>query len=470
LNTNIDIIRSKCINDFSFFTRYIFKKLNNKKFVLNSHHTLLFEQATKIASYQQGNTIFNIAPRYSKTEIMVKMFISWRLANNAKAKFIHLSYSDQLALDNSEEIKDIIQSDPYQELFPYVQIKRDSRAKNKWYTTLGGGVLARSSAGQVTGFGAGEVDDEDFEGDKLFGGAIIIDDPLKPEDAESEVMRNRVNNRYNTTIKNRVNSRDTPIIVIMQRLHPDDFTGFLINQEPTNWTVTSIPVINEDGSALWPFKHTIEELFELQANSSYTFNTQYLQNPEPREGYLIPISDLNLMPNQHESDLIRRVVFIDPAEKNGDYMSSIFCQLELIDNYFKCHIYDVVHSNKGFEYCAEIIHQKALDSKVDEIIFEKNGVGLATGIALKNLNKNNNYKITPYHSTENKEAKILSNYEFVKKSFTFDSNYVIFTEFKHFVKNLTNYSSEGRNNGVKDAMDVCCSASKILKVVYKKLI
>lgn len=159
--TLIDIKRSKCLNDFSFFVCYFFKKLQGKKFTINEHHQQMFEIANQIDRGEIQKLLLNIAPRYSKTEVMVKMFIAWSIAKNPSARFIHLSYSDSLALDNSSEIKDIINSFEYQELFPYVKIKTDAKAKNKWYTTDGGGVLARSSAGQVTGFGAGQTDFED---------------------------------------------------------------------------------------------------------------------------------------------------------------------------------------------------------------------------------------------------------------------------------------------------------------------
>ena len=132
--TKEQVIAKKCLQNFSFFTRYFFKERNGKKFVLGEHHKELFRQAHAIVKGDQHNTIINIAPRYSKTEIMVKNFIAWSLARNPSARFIHLSYSDQLALDNSEEIKDIITSHEYQQLFPYVQIKKDSKANvNEYY-------------------------------------------------------------------------------------------------------------------------------------------------------------------------------------------------------------------------------------------------------------------------------------------------------------------------------------------------
>lgn len=134
-----DVIRSKCLKQLSFFTRYFFKATNNKKFIVNKHHQEIFDELEDVASGGCTRLQLNIAPRYGKTEIAVKAFIAWSLAVNPKARFIHLSYSDQLALDNSEAIKDLIQSEEYQRLFPYVKIKVDSNAKNKWYTTEGGG-------------------------------------------------------------------------------------------------------------------------------------------------------------------------------------------------------------------------------------------------------------------------------------------------------------------------------------------
>ena len=217
----IDILRYRLLSNFEEFTIFFFEHLNKKKFTVNSHHKTLFNFGTKVANGETTRLILNIAPRYGKTEVMVKMFIAWSLARNPASRFIHLSYSDSLALDNSSEIKDIVQSDVFQWLFPYVEVKKDAKAKEKWYTTASGGVLARSSSGQVTGFGAGVVDYDDDELIK-FGGAIIIDDPIKPDDALSDVKRDLVNQKFDTTIRNRVNSRKTPIIIIMQRLHPDD--------------------------------------------------------------------------------------------------------------------------------------------------------------------------------------------------------------------------------------------------------
>src|SRR5688572_6695393 len=210
LQEKIEVAAFKCLASLMFMIRYMFKAYQKRKFVIGDHHEIIVDALERVLRGELKRLIINIAPRYGKTEIAVKHFVAHGLALNPAAKFIHLSYSDMLALDNSEEIRDIIQEAEYQELFPYVQLAPDSKAKKKWYTTQGGGVYATSAAGQVTGFGAGRVDEETEEDKELisevvdlissvdagtddhpillkrkFGGAIIIDDPIKPEDADS---------------------------------------------------------------------------------------------------------------------------------------------------------------------------------------------------------------------------------------------------------------------------------------------
>lgn len=265
------IIKEKCENSLLFFTRYLFKEHTGNKFEVAEFHKTLAETLEAVHRGEINRLIINIPPRYGKTEIAVKMFIAWSLAKNPKAKFIHLSYSDSLALDNSSQSMEYIRSDAYSSIWP-IQLKNDSQSKKKWYTKEGGGVYATSSGGAITGFGAGN------------GGAIIIDDPLKPDDALSDVKRSFINNRYNTTIRSRVNDRSVPIIVIMQRLHEDDLSGYLLDGgSGEDWHHLKFSAI-ENKKALWPSKHSFKELEAIRQADRYTFAGQYMQEPAPEEG------------------------------------------------------------------------------------------------------------------------------------------------------------------------------------------
>jgi len=137
-------LKAKLLSDNLFFTRYFFKHQYGRKFVIGEHHRLIAEKLNAVLRGEITRLIINIAPRYGKTEQIVKGFISQGLAINSKAKFIHTSYSDSLALDNSEAIKELIESEEYQKLFNR-QLKRDSKSKKKWYTQDKGGVYATST-------------------------------------------------------------------------------------------------------------------------------------------------------------------------------------------------------------------------------------------------------------------------------------------------------------------------------------
>lgn len=278
-NTNEDIVlKNLCENSLLFFTRYIYKENHNRSFVVSEHFIKIAETLEKVVSGEINRLIINIPPRYGKTELAVKAFVAWGLAKNSQSKFIHLSYSDTLALDNSSQTKEYIESESFQRFWP-MKLKRDAQGKQKWYNEHGGGLYATASGGAITGFGAGVSNENEF------GGAIIIDDPLKPDDAFSETKRNSVNNRYNNTIRSRVNNRNVPIIVIMQRLHEEDLSGYLLDGgSGEEWHHLCLPALDADNEPLWESKHTFQELEAIRQADRYTFAGQYMQTPSPEEG------------------------------------------------------------------------------------------------------------------------------------------------------------------------------------------
>lgn len=278
------VLKTKCEDSLLFFARYMFKENTNRRFSVAYHIKRIVEVLEKVARGEILRLIINIPPRYFKTELAVKMFIPWGLANNPQAKFIHLSYSDDLALDNSAMAKEYMQSDCFQRLFP-MELKKDAQGKKKWFTQYGGGLYATASGGAITGFGAGLAEVKTSNEFKDFAGAIIIDDPLKPDDAFSDVKRKAVNKRYNNTIRSRVDNRNTPIIVIMQRLHEDDLSGFLLNGgSGEEWYHLNLPALDENNIPLWKEKHTFDELEQIRQADRYTFAGQYMQTPSPDEG------------------------------------------------------------------------------------------------------------------------------------------------------------------------------------------
>lgn len=272
--------REKLSTDLLSFTKRKFLE-NRETFIVNEHHEQIAEALEKVRRGEIQNLVINVPPRYGKTELAVICWIAQCLAANPKAKFIHLSYSDDLALDNSAKAREIINSDWYQSYWP-LKLKDDADSKKKWYTAEGGGLYATAAGGAITGFGAGSTEQPD---DGLFYGAIIIDDPHKVEDALRELERKKVCDRLNSTIKSRRNSRQTPIIIIMQRLHEDDLSGYVLRGGmEEKFHHLKLAAIKPDGTALWPFKHTVEELLREKAADSFTFSGQMMQEPYPEDG------------------------------------------------------------------------------------------------------------------------------------------------------------------------------------------
>jgi len=116
-------IKQRCEEDFTFFVKYFFKHVKGRKFLFSDHHYKICDALMKVYEGKTTYLIINIPPRYSKTELVIKMFSAWCYAKNPSCEFIHLSYSDSLALDNSDTIKQIIKSVEFQQLWPKVKIR-----------------------------------------------------------------------------------------------------------------------------------------------------------------------------------------------------------------------------------------------------------------------------------------------------------------------------------------------------------
>lgn len=447
-----------------FFTRYFFKKRYHKKFEVRPHHEKICAALERIISGECKRLIINICPRYGKTELAVKNFIAEGLAHNPAAKFIHLSYANELALDNSEAVKDIIKSDSYQQLFPQVQIKQRSDSKKKWYTTEGGGVYATGTGGQVTGFGAGELEeDEDADLDEFlpdqkhkFGGALIIDDPIKPEDADSPLIREKVNKRYDSTIKNRVNSRNTPIVIIMQRLHENDLCGYIMATEGSEWEVLSIPVIDENGDALWPKKHTIEDLRKMEANDPVNFARQYMQRADSVTGKLYKkFKTYTDVPGY--LPVVKSVV--DTADEGSDYL----CSIVYAPTREGIYLLDVYYTQAGMETTESYVARQQTSYHVKETRVESNAGGRSFARNVERLcrqQKNMTTSFIWYHQSKNKNSRIFSQAAEVQNMILYPEDWE--TRWPIFSRAIKAYLSEGGNahDDGPDALTMVIEATK----------
>ncbi|MCX6222471.1 MAG: phage terminase large subunit [Bacteroidia bacterium] len=445
------------------YTQVLFAAQFKKPFITSHHHDEMFKALQEVVDGNCNKLIINIAPRYSKTEIVVKSFISWCFAINPASKFIHLSYSDMLVTDNSRAIQEIMQEPIYTGLFPGSGLPNKRTSGTKWNTTAGGGLYAVSTQGQVTGFGAGEVDPFDSDEldkftakrspkEKVFAGAIVIDDPIKPEDALSDTVRERVNQRFENTIRNRVNSRHTPIIIIMQRLHEHDLCGYLQEIEPGEWKVLSMPCIQVDDQGkeqpLWPHKHTLEELYKIKNANSYVFETQYQQDPKPIEGlmYSNGFKEYEKIPvgKRHE-----RKNYTDTADTGSDYLCSICYE----ETEIGCYVTEVLYTKKPMEYTEPATAEMLTRNNTQTAVIESNNGGRGFARAVEKqlrIAGNKATTIKTFTQTENKAVRIFSKSAEVQNMIHFPVGWQ--RRWPEYSRDLTGYRKEG-NNKHDDAPD-----------------
>lgn len=322
------VVKRMCEEDHLAFTRFMFRERTGADFHVGPHHRIIAQAIDAVFSGEVTRLIVNVPPGYTKTEEVVIALIARGFAKNPRAKFIHASFNGDLVNENSMAVKDTIALPAYQAMWP-LEIRDDADAKGLWKTMHGGGMLAKPAGGPITGFRAGRMEPG-------FSGALIIDDPLKPDDARSEPLRTSVNDRWHSTFKSRLAHENVPVIVVMQRLHVEDFSGFLLTggsgetwhhlclpveidsaeEYPVEWT-HGLPIDHglPDGP-LWPEKHGPAHI-EVLKHDAYTYSAQYKQRPTAAGGALF--KEEHLANRWRELPNMRwRAIYVDTAQKTDN--------------------------------------------------------------------------------------------------------------------------------------------------------
>ncbi|MDH6308100.1 putative phage terminase large subunit-like protein [Dysgonomonas sp. PFB1-18] len=211
-----------CKKRFYHFVEAFWSIIIPEEPVFNWHIEYLCDELQELAYYiinrlpKPYDLIINIPPGTTKSTIVTIMFPAWLWTVDARLRVISSSYSSDVSLDHAQKSKDIITSDKYQRLFPEVQIRRDKSGKGFYGNISGGERYVTSTGSAVTGKHAH---------------VIINDDPQNPKQAESDVMRLQATEFTKTLSTRKVNKKNTPTITIMQRLHEDDVTGYLLKKK-----------------------------------------------------------------------------------------------------------------------------------------------------------------------------------------------------------------------------------------------
>lgn len=287
-----ETIRALQRRSLSHFAAACFRELNRgTSLEPNWHHLLI---ASKLEACLRGECrrlIINLPPRHLKSLFASVALPAYGLGLDPSVEIVSVSYAQELAEAISRDCRQVMGSHWYRKLFPKTRISAQRDSVGEFMTTAGGSRIATSVGGTLTGRG---------------GDVIILDDPLKPSEAISDIQRAKVNDWFGRTLYSRLNHQKSGVIIlVMQRLHQDDLVGHVLEQE--DWEVVSLPAIAEEeerhvffslgkemqkirraGELLQPGRQDIEALARIRATiGEYDFSAQYQQAPVPLGGAMV---------------------------------------------------------------------------------------------------------------------------------------------------------------------------------------
>lgn len=171
-------------------------------------------------------------------------------------------------------------------------------------------------------------DDNNFivsQNGAIVSNCIIIDDPHKAGEGDSDLRRESVLEWFQTTMESRKNNVDTPIIIIMQRLHENDLSGWLLDGgNGEHWDHLNIEAITSEGESFWEEKFPLSVLERMEKANPYVFAGQYMQNPTPRSGGDFKVENIKIVDALPSNiKLVRGWDLAATTKKRSDYTATV---------------------------------------------------------------------------------------------------------------------------------------------------
>ncbi len=264
--------RDACRDSFMEYIRYIWPS-----FIEGDHHRLIADKLTRVAKGELKRLIVNMPPRHTKSEFASIYFPSWMMGLKPDLKIMQTTHTADLSINFGRKVRNLMDTDEYQRIFPEASLAADSKSAGKWQTGGGGEYFAAGVGGAMAGRGAD---------------LLIIDDPHSEQDAMSLPLLDSCYEWYTSGPRQRLQPGGS-IVIVMTRWNTADLTGRLLNRQTEThsdqWEVVELPAVFEDsGNVLWPEFWKKEELDAVKASIPVSkWNAQYQQNPTSEEGAII---------------------------------------------------------------------------------------------------------------------------------------------------------------------------------------
>lgn len=330
------IIRTLNNRSFYHFLQHFWSLVSPHKFQPNWHIEYLCGELESMAELvgqriaRQHDLVVNVPPGSTKTITCSIMFPAWCWTRWPWMRFITASYSAVLSLEGAEYCRDLIRSAEFQNIYPDINIKEDKDTKSNFKviyqmpvgtghatkTMIGGGRYSTSVGGTLMGFHAD---------------ILIVDDPLNPTQAVSEVELGNANRWMEQTLPTRKTDKDvTPTILIMQRLHQDDPSGHWLSKQKENIKHICLPgeirnyreklsppelAVNYRDDLLDPNRLSWKVLKDLEADlGQYGYAGQIGQDPTPPGGGMFKVANFEIKEEApHAVHIVRSIRYWDKA-------------------------------------------------------------------------------------------------------------------------------------------------------------
>ena len=365
--------------DLRAFVHKVFTTLSlGQAYVRTWHIDAIVHALERVRRGEIRRLIINMPPRSLKSIVSSVAFPAFILGHDPTKRIICVSYSGDLAKKHSNDFRAVLESPWYQSVFPNTRIGDYKNTETEIEVTRRGFRLTTSVGGTLTGRG---------------GDIIIIDDPLKPDDALSEAKRTGANQWFSNTLLSRLDDKRTgAIIVVMQRVHMDDLTGFLLGQSD-EWHLLSLPAIaycdevvpiaqdrlyrRKADEALSPVREPLEILqaIKLQIGSD-AFSAQYQQTPVPPGGAMVKrhwVKRYSELPPKSERLYVLQSW--DTASKGGPDNDWSVCTTWLVARKERWYLLDVVRFRGDYPTLKARVIAEAKKWKARRVLVEDKGTG-----------------------------------------------------------------------------------------------
>ncbi len=248
-----------------------------------------FERIMIYKKPKERDILVNMPIRSSKSLIISVVFPVWCWIRDPRTKFITVSFTEDLAMDLSKKSNQLLFSAWFKRYFSD-DFEIITNTQKYIENDKGGFRKAVGTSGSITGFGSD---------------IIILDDPQSPMMAASERERENTKNFHDKTLSSRLNYSNIGVfILVMQRLHEEDLSGYLLRKHPGRYQHICLPACIDDekdkaavsppsllrfyeGGLFWPNRFDRRVLKFLRESLGVQSSGQLQQRPSPLEGNLI---------------------------------------------------------------------------------------------------------------------------------------------------------------------------------------